>query len=390
MTTRIYLVRHAEAEGNLYRRIHGWYNALITENGYRQIAALEERFAGIHIDAVYSSDLFRTMTTAGAVCRPKNLPLTTMKELREVGMGVWEDRTWAETARENGEELLRFNATSAEWQVEGGENFAMLRARMEKAVRSIAGRHPGQTVAVFSHGTAIRNVLAVFLGLSIEESAVLGHSDNTAVSLLEFEDDQVRVVFQDDNSHLSDEISTLARQGWWRKKKGETPEQTNLWFRPLDVCGAEAEFYYEARREAWESIHHTMEHFDGEGFLNKARRSAEKDPRSVMCAMLKDQRVGLIEMDFERDAEKGVGYIPFYYMGPETRKKGFGVQLLGQAVSTYRPMGREYLRLRCAPDNDVAQRFYKRYGFRKIGEAAGTRVPLDMMEMYIGYKDRRG
>ena len=39
--TTIYLVRHAEAEGNLYRRIHGRYNALITENGYLQIAALK-------------------------------------------------------------------------------------------------------------------------------------------------------------------------------------------------------------------------------------------------------------------------------------------------------------------------------------------------------------
>ena len=58
--TRIYLVRHAEAEGNLYRRIHGWYDSLITDNGYRQIAALAHRFEGIPVDAVYSSDLFRT------------------------------------------------------------------------------------------------------------------------------------------------------------------------------------------------------------------------------------------------------------------------------------------------------------------------------------------
>ena len=62
--TKVYIIRHAEAEGNLYRRVHGWYNSLITDNGYRQIAALRGRFADVHIDAVYSSDLFRTMTTA--------------------------------------------------------------------------------------------------------------------------------------------------------------------------------------------------------------------------------------------------------------------------------------------------------------------------------------
>lgn len=387
--TRIYLIRHAEAEGNLYRRIHGWYDSLITENGYRQIAALEGRFAPIHIDAVYSSDLFRTKTTAAAVYRPKGLPLTTLKGLREINMGVWEDQTWGDVARLDGESLARHNAMDPVWRTEKAETFEEVRGRMERTLRAIAAEHPGQTVAVFSHGTAIRNALAVFHGMTIAESAALGHSDNTAVSLLEFDADKVRVVFENDNSHLPEEISTLARQSWW-KDKGGTIDRTNLWFRPLDVCGAEAEYYFEARREAWLSIHHTMEHFDGQGFLEQARRCAARAPESVMCAMLKDRPVGLIQMDLEQDSEKGVGYIPFYYMGPDTRKQGFGVQLLGQAVATYRPLGREYLRLRCAPDNYVAQRFYKRYGFRKIGEAEGTRVPLDMMEKYIGYKDLRG
>ena len=29
--TTIYLIRHAEAEGNRYRRAHGWYNSTITD-----------------------------------------------------------------------------------------------------------------------------------------------------------------------------------------------------------------------------------------------------------------------------------------------------------------------------------------------------------------------
>lgn len=53
--TRIYIVRHAEAEGNLYRRIHGQYDSLVTPLGRRQIAALAQRFREIPVDAVYSS-----------------------------------------------------------------------------------------------------------------------------------------------------------------------------------------------------------------------------------------------------------------------------------------------------------------------------------------------
>ena len=47
--TKIYLVRHAEAEGNLYRRIHGQFDTNVTPNGRRQIAALARRFAAVPV-----------------------------------------------------------------------------------------------------------------------------------------------------------------------------------------------------------------------------------------------------------------------------------------------------------------------------------------------------
>ena len=36
MTTRLYLIRHAEAEGNRYRIAHGQYNSTVTPRGYRE------------------------------------------------------------------------------------------------------------------------------------------------------------------------------------------------------------------------------------------------------------------------------------------------------------------------------------------------------------------
>ena len=47
--TKIYLVRHAQAEGNLYRRAHGMYDSLVTLQGYAQIEALRRRFAANHL-----------------------------------------------------------------------------------------------------------------------------------------------------------------------------------------------------------------------------------------------------------------------------------------------------------------------------------------------------
>lgn len=382
--TRIYLIRHAEAEGNLYRRLHGWYDSLITENGYRQIAALEKRFRDIKIDAVYSSDLFRTRTTASAIYKPKGLELNTRRALREIHVGEWEDLPFAEVVHRFPEEFDRFNTNHPDYSCAGSETFAQVRERAGDVILKIARENPDKTVAIFSHGVAIRNSLARFMGYTVDEVAEkVPHGDNTSVALLEVEDDTVHVVYYNDNSHLTEETSTFARQLWW-KSKGKVAD-ANLWFRPLDMEN-NADFYYNAREEAWLSIHGSMLHFDGEGFLRDARDQARYDERSVMQVMLDDKPAGLLQLNMKRDADKGVGSIPFFYMLPEHRKKGLGIQLLGQAVSTYRPLGRKYLRLRCAPDNYIAQRFYKRYGFKKIGEDPGSRVPLDIMEKYIGYE----
>lgn len=115
--TTVYLIRHAEAEGNLYRRCHGHYDATITARGYRQIAALAKRFESEHIDAVYSSDLTRTMTTALALTRVHGLLLRTAPELREVGVGVWEDKTWTWLTKFDRERLLAFNTDAGNWHV---------------------------------------------------------------------------------------------------------------------------------------------------------------------------------------------------------------------------------------------------------------------------------
>ena len=260
--TTVYLIRHAEAEGNLYRRVHGWYDSLITENGYRQIAALRGRFADIHIDAVYSSDLFRTMTTAKAVYLSHGLELHTDPGLREISLGAWEDKPWGELERCDAMNLIRFNHSSPDFRVEGGETFAQVQARLKGTVLRLAAAHPGQTIALFSHGTAIRCLQAALRGLGPGEMDGLGHSDNTAVTLLEIEDGKVQVVYRDDNSHLSPEISTLAQQHWW--KKGDQAADVNLWFALFDPAQEEdRQFYLACWEEAWQGLYGSLDRWDG-------------------------------------------------------------------------------------------------------------------------------
>ena len=377
--TTIYLIRHAEAEGNLYRRCHGHYNSLITENGYRQIEALKERFLDIPVDAVYSSDLFRTMTTARAVYEPKGLELHTTPLLRETGCGVWEDVPWGNLARTDPVELNKYLSCDESWQAEGSETFPGVRQRMRKILLELAAQHDGQTIAAVSHGMAIRTVVSSFLGVEIGQ---LPFWENTAVTTLEVENGQVTVKAMGDTSHLTEEISTFARQAKSRASFGNG--STQMWFRPLNLP-EEAELYQACRKDAWLNIHKTMEGYDGERFLREALAHSAYDSSAVMVAMLGEEMAGLIQMDFEKDRQVGIGCIPFCYMKPDFRAKGLGIQLLGQAVSTFRRQGRTKLRLRCAPDNTPAQGFYRKYGFYKVGRADNSTIPLELLEKKIGF-----
>ena len=375
--TTIYLIRHAEAEGNLYRRVHGWYDSLITENGCRQIAALEERFRDVPIDAVWSSDLFRTRTTAQAIYVPKALPLHTCAGLRELKLGAWEDRTFGAVRRSDPRQMELFNRTDPAWEVEGAETFFQLGDRIYETVRRLARRYPDQTVAMFSHGMAIRQFLGKVKDIPPEEWHAMPHGDNTAVTCLTFDGERFAIQYEMDNSHLPEDISTLARQSWWRKDK-KTAADVNLWADiPVKTWSQDQELYLKLRREACPGVEDAL-------LLAEAEELWNRWP----CGMWNinifhagERPIGVILYD-DRCNTKRTGYIKFLSLLPEDRGRGLGIQLIGAAVSMHRNSGRDRLRLHCPADNDRAWRFFEKYGFKKIGEGPEG----DLLEKYIGFE----
>ena len=265
--TRLYIVRHAEAEGNLFRRIHGQYDTTLTVNGLRQVEALRDRFAGENVDACYSSDLVRTRTTAQAVWVPKGLPLRLEPRFREVALGCWEDVPFGQLEREEPEMMARFSADPYHWRVEGAETVEQYSGRFLAALEEVARAHDGQTVAIFTHGCVIRAMeMRLFYGP--DRIPEIAHCDNTGVSLLEYEGGRFRSVYLNDNSHLPPELSTFARQNWWRQQG--TRKDRNLWFRPL----GDRDWYAACRREAWRLVYGDDGDCDGAAFYRDALAGA--------------------------------------------------------------------------------------------------------------------
>ncbi len=375
--TTIYLIRHGQAEGNYYRRCHSWHNGLLTSKGREQLVLLEKRFENVHIDAVYSSDLYRAMSTAGAIYRPRGLTLRVDPGLREIGAGAWEDIPWGQLLHDHREALTSFLCCDPDWYIEGGEHFPQVRERVERAVARIAAAHPGQTVAVVSHGCAIRAGLSAWLGMGVDRIGLTPLSDNTGVAKLEVENSHVQVVYYNDNSHLGAFASPARSSG--RDYALSVMEANALYYRPLSFP-QDNSAYLAACEEGWMAGFGSVDGFDGASFLAEAQKDSELCPDSVLQALLGDVPAGVLHTDWQRDAGQGVGWIVFLYMAPDFRGKGLSVQLLGQAVSAARALGRQYLRVCCPPGNYAGRSYFLAHGFHT---ASGGDRP-NVLEQYIG------
>ena len=377
--TKIYLIRHAEAEGNLYRRSQGHYNANITALGQKQIAALAERFRDIPIDALWSSDLNRAQSTATAILKyHPHLTLHTTSQLREVCMGEWEDSPWGNIDRAFHEQMESFTYDPARWSIPGSESYEAVVDRIKTALLELAEAYEGKTIAVVSHGFAVRSLLCHLEG---KEFAELPYGDNTSVALLTAENGSLQAEWYNDSSHLSVELSTFGRQSWWRNEAKNAGKEYYL-HDPLDLS-AEGDLYSRCYAETWKQSHGNLDGYAPMLYRMAAEQKVKVDPRCLMKLSVGDRFAGLVELDPEKGAEAGAGWISLLYVEPEMRGSRLGIQLIGHAVSYFRKKGRRSIRLHVSQTNEEAIGFYRHNGFVPIGETMGVGGMLWLMELDI-------
>ena len=319
--TTIYLIRHAEAEGNLYRRAHGWYNSTITDRGYRQIAALSKRFADTKFDAVYSSDRFRTMITALSIYKTHGLPLRTVRALREIDVGYWR--------------IPRGRSLSASTPSSSRISATTRRTGTSPAVKALRGaRADAQGAHRDRRGAPERHGRRLFprhghahhrrhaSGMTLHEIDKTGHAENTAVAKLEYENGTFNVIFRDDASHLGDNIATVRKQPWVNDPKG-----------------FEGGIYYRASGEAG--------HFD---------------------VMHGGDVIGAVSVVSCRG---GVGTIGEFWLEEDAQKRSLGEKLVGQALSYARSRGCSILSTgRIPKSNLVGLHCAEKWGFHPVCEDA--------------------
>ena len=190
MTTLIF-VRHGQSEGNLKKIFTGQLDLPLTELGRAQAQRTAEYLcANYKIDAIYSSDLQRSMGTAIATARRLSLEVIPEVGLREYYVGDWEGVYFEEIPKRFPTEHWAWRNDFASFHPHGGESADEFSKRIFQTVDRIVSENEGKCVAIFTHATPIRLMRGRAEGLSMGETHGIPSGPNAAISIIEFDEDR--------------------------------------------------------------------------------------------------------------------------------------------------------------------------------------------------------
>ncbi|MFT5276997.1 MAG: putative phosphoglycerate mutase [Glaciecola sp.] len=190
----IYLIRHAETDGNL-QRIVQMPNTPLSTRGHQQAQCLANAYSQVPISNIVSSDYARTQSTASALQKQVNCPMSLNELLRERHFGDLRGKAYDD---------IDHDFFALNYHPPGGESYSQFVDRIGKAwqqLTELANQQKGDTVVV-SHGLVLRCILTEILMLP---SQLLAQTDiqNTSVTKVNL-DDYTDIPMLCDVGHLND------------------------------------------------------------------------------------------------------------------------------------------------------------------------------------------
>jgi alpha-ribazole phosphatase len=161
----ISLFRHGELVADAQGRVVGHADVPLSKRGEQQAQWWAREFQQVKFDAIYSSDLQRARYGAELLAAPRGLSVQAAAEWREIDVGDWQMRRYAEL---DSASVTRCFSDPATFAYPGGESFAAFAERLASALQGLRSRHSkGGTIALVAHGGVTRAVLAYALALPI-------------------------------------------------------------------------------------------------------------------------------------------------------------------------------------------------------------------------------
>jgi probable phosphoglycerate mutase len=204
LPTRITAVRHGETAWNAIMRLQGQLDVDLNDLGRWQAERVGAALADSALHVVYSSDLCRAHNTAQAIARHSGISPSDIRihaGLRERSFGRFEGLTYAQVGELHPNDALRWKQRDPDWAPPGGESQTVVFARVHAALDAIAAQHPGEHIAIVTHGGVLDVFyrLATGQGISAARTWDLG---NCAINRLLWTPQALTLVGWADTGHL--------------------------------------------------------------------------------------------------------------------------------------------------------------------------------------------
>lgn len=202
-------MRHGESQpavdGQPFDLVDGQGDPALSPEGREQAKRVCARLAGEQIDAIYVTNLRRTVETAAALADSLGMTPVVEPDLREVFLGEWEGGELRRRVAVGDPIVVQMGAEERWDVIPGAEAAHDFSARVRAGIERIAAAHPDQRVAVFVHGGTIGEVLAQ---AAQSRPFAFSGADNASISHVVVMADRWTVRRFNDTTHLDDGLTT--------------------------------------------------------------------------------------------------------------------------------------------------------------------------------------
>lgn len=162
--TRLYLIRHAQSQGNTGEDLTTG-DADLTDVGREQARRLGERMREQRLDGVYASPLRRTQQTALAIAEATGLEALPRADLREIDLGQADHDVRLLPPEEQAKVAERVVREGIWDAFPGSEGSVAARKRVQAVIEEIVHDCGGRRVAIVTHAAFIQTFVSLVLGV---------------------------------------------------------------------------------------------------------------------------------------------------------------------------------------------------------------------------------
>lgn len=197
----LYITRHGKTYWNEAKKIQGWSDIDLTEEGRDVAIRSAEGMKDIHFDAIYSSPLKRAYETACILKGERDLPVIVDERIKEIGFGTLEGADFMKIRGDKTSDFACFfDAPEVYNPPEGGETLEGVSARAADFMKEIIEKHKeDERVLIVAHGAINKAMMRYIRKNEIKDFWMGKLQTNCGTTIVKCKDDGFEVV---EDNHL--------------------------------------------------------------------------------------------------------------------------------------------------------------------------------------------